>query len=256
MNPAEPQLLYLTWQDDFSRRIVPIGRLLKIQDGYEFAYIGAVRRAQALGFEPLLTFPELDTVYQSAKLPPLFSNRLMSASRQDFPEHLRRMALRVDQAEPFTVLARTGGRRESDKLEVFATPRVNDAHGEGLFLVRGVRHIPGADAALELLQVDERLYVLADLQNVVNPSALMVRDERMALLGYVPDYLAQELGVHRYPLHELQVRVLKVNPHPAPVHHRILCKFEYPHDPQRPLFSGPDYEPLCSSARPASATAA
>jgi hypothetical protein len=88
-----------------------VGRLLRVSDGYEFAYIGAVHRAQQLGFEPLLTFPSFDNVYRSSQLPPVFSNRLMNASRNDFAEHVARLALRVDEAEPFTVLARSAGRR-------------------------------------------------------------------------------------------------------------------------------------------------
>lgn len=256
MTSGHPNLLYLTWQDAFSRRIVPVGRLLKLEDGYEFAYIGAARRAQELGFEPLLSFPSLSTVYRSEKLPPLFSNRLMSASRKDLPDHLQRLALRVDEAEPFTVLARSSGRRESDKLEVFTPPHLDGSKAEGLFLVRGVRHTPGADAALVELNPGDMLYVAADVQNVVNPYALLLRDEQRRLLGYVPDYLAQEFGVHGYSPRVLDVHVLKVNPHPAPVHHRILCTFQYASDPANPLFSGADYEPLCEAATPTSATAA
>jgi hypothetical protein len=256
MTTVRPKLLYLTWQDAFSRRIVPVGRLLKLEDGYEFAYIGASRRAEELGFEPLLSFPNLGTIYRSEKLPPLFSNRLMSASRKDLPNHLQRLALRVDENEPFTVLARSSGRRETDKLEVFSPPRLDGGKAEGLFLVRGVRHTPGADAALVDLRQGDKLYVAADVQNEVNPHALLLRDEQRRLLGFVPDYLAQEFGMHGYSPRALEVRVLKVNPHPAPVHHRILCTFEYASDPANPLFSDTDYEPLSAAATPVSATAA
>lgn len=57
-----------------------------------------MRKAEALGFAQLLTFPELTSVYRSAHLPPLFSNRLMSASRRDFAEHLQRLGV----SEPAT----------------------------------------------------------------------------------------------------------------------------------------------------------
>jgi hypothetical protein len=116
--------LFVAWQDAESRKIIPIGRLLRLPDGYEFAYIGAVREAQQHGFEPLVTFPSLGQVYRSSQLPPVFSNRLMNASRQDLAAHLSRLALRPDEAEPFTILARSAGKRVTDRREVFAPPEV------------------------------------------------------------------------------------------------------------------------------------
>lgn len=232
-----------------------------MKDGYEFAYIGAAKRAESQGFRPLVTFPSMESVYRSTQLPPLFSNRLMSASRSDFAEHLSRLALQVDEAEPFTVLARSAGRRETDKLEVFALPRVVARNGventsDGVFLARGVRHIPHAEAAVEHLQVNAPLYVMADVQNPFNPNGLALRNESCQLLGYVPDYLAQELAQRQCLPELLRVSVLRTNPHPAPVHHRLLCHFELTHASAQPLFNGPDYQPLSDSATPHSASAA
>lgn len=253
---ASPQVLFVAWQDERSRKIVPVGRLLRISDGYEFAYIGAVDRARQLGFQPLLTFPEFESVYRSTELPPVFKNRLMSASREDFAAHVARLALRVDEAEPFTVLARSAGRRETDRLEVFAPPQIVGDNAQGLFLARGLRHIPHAEDATEQLTEQARLFVMADVQNDVNPEALGLRNEQCQLLGFVPDYLAHELARTTCPTSLLNVHVLRVNPRPAPVHHRLLCQFEYPHAKAPALFSGVDYEPLSSAATPHSASAA
>ena len=87
MTSAHPQRLFIAWQDPESRKIIPVGRLLRLQGGYEFAYIGSVHEARARGFAPLVTFPELGQVYRSVELPPLFSNRLMSSARRDFAEY-------------------------------------------------------------------------------------------------------------------------------------------------------------------------
>lgn len=213
-------------------------------------------KAQERGFEPLLTFPDLSAVYRSAQLPPVFSNRLMSASRQDFAEHLGRLGLSLEEWEPFTVLARSAGRRQTDRLEVFAPPQVVGDLAEGLFLVRGVRHVPGAEDAAEKLQEQARLYVMADVHNEINPAALALRNEQCQLLGYVPDYLAQELADRGCERSLLVVNALRINPRPAPVHHRLLCHFEYPRSAAPDLFTGPDYEPLPDATSPRSASAA
>lgn len=248
MKRPDSQLLFVAWQDAASGQIIPVGRLLRLEQGYEFAYIASVRKAEALGFAPLVTFPELASVYRSAQLPPLFSNRLMSASRRDFAEHLQRLGMSESEAEPFTILARSAGRRETDKLEVFAPPQVVGDIAEGVFLVRGLRHIPGAEAAAEQLQQGARLFVMVDVQNEVNPAALALRTERRELLGYVPDYLARELANHDLPGSLLQVEVKQVNPAPAPVHHRLLCQFKYSQQGGPELFTGADYQPVSSVA--------
>ena len=79
-------LLFVAWQDAESRRIVPIGRLLRRDGRYEFAYVNAVSDARALGFEALLTYPDLEEVYESRDLPPLFSNRLLPKRRPELAE--------------------------------------------------------------------------------------------------------------------------------------------------------------------------
>src|SRR5690606_4417967 len=135
--------------------------------------------------------------------------------------HLQRLGLSEAEAEPFTILARTAGRKQTDKLEVFAPPQVVNDTAEGLFLVRGLRHIPGAEDAAEQLAEGAALFVMADVQNDVNPAALALRSERRELLGFVPDYLARELANHALPARSLKVQVKRMNPAPAPVHQRL-----------------------------------
>ena len=248
-----PNILYLAWQAKESRRILPVGRLLRTEHGYEFAYIRAVRAAQALGFLPLMTFPDLDEVYRCAELPPLFSNRVMRPSRPDFRAHLAEFALSVQDNEPFTVLARSGGRRMTDELEVFAPPEVTPLGAEAFFLARGVRHIGGSEAALQDLAPGTGLYVNPEPTNPVNSAALLVQDTQGRTLGYVPDYLANELALSGGSASQLQVSTVKVNPDPAPVHHRLLCKYVCTGAPVHPLFTGEAYQPLPPAATPAHA---
>lgn len=240
--------LYVAWQDGGSRRIMPVGRLTRSGERYEFAYIQAARQAQEHGFEPLLSFPSLDSVYRSDFLPPLFRNRVMNRSREEFGEYAAELGLSPEQAEPVTVLARSGGRRSTDKLEVFAPPAATSQWVEGLFLARGVRHVAGSEAVIGALQVGDRLRVIEDHENPVNRLALEVADDAGQRFAYVPDYLASEIGRVGIDPAAMVVNVERINPDPAPVHHRVLCRFCFPADQGAELFGGQDYRPISPEA--------
>lgn len=65
--------LYLAWRQP-DHRWWPVGRLSHDASEYVFTYTkGAVSAAEG-GFRPLLSFPDLDDVYVSKKLFPLFGN--------------------------------------------------------------------------------------------------------------------------------------------------------------------------------------
>lgn len=253
-----PTKLFLTWQDTESRRFFPIGRLLRLESGYEFTYIHAVEEARKVGFEPLLSFPALDEVYRFRNLPALFSNRVMRPTRGDYPQHIRELGLTLagGPMEPLTILARSGGRRATDNLEVFAPPVIHSGQAEGLFFVRGMRHVPGSEQALANCSAGAHLCVMADVQNPVARHALALRTERGELIGYVPDYLAAELDRHHAPASALDTQVEQVNPAPATVQHRLLCRFTYPvagSVTEGLSFQGQRYQPLPRDASDAAA---
>jgi hypothetical protein len=243
-----PVVLFLAWQEPVTRKILPIARLLKHNGDYEFAYINAVEEATRLGFHPLLTFPDLDEVYITGELPPLFTNRLMPRTRPDFAGYLGELGLSVELAEPFAVLARSGGRRETDSLEVFSAP-LSCADGyEGFFLARGVRHLPESEIALASQKPGDRLYVMADVQNEANSAALLLRTASKHAVGYVPDHLANELHSANADLTTVEVAVSRVNPPPAPQLHRLLCHFSCPAPLGERLYRGHRYRPRSARA--------
>lgn len=246
MNP--PNHVYLAWQCAKTRNIVPVGRLLDLgSDGYEFSYIRSVERAQRLGFGPLVSFPDLDVTYRSDSLPALFSNRVMPLSRPDYPAFVSELGLTKD-ANVLQVLGRSGGRRTTDELEVFSPPtEMANGTSEMYVLVRGVRHVPGAEKAIENLQPGQRLLVLSDEQNDHGTHAKLLRTDGTELVGYLPDYLAQALDLRdEAGLSDLLVTVEKVNPPPAPVHHRLLCRVTFP--TSGVLFRGDEYAPIGAGA--------
>jgi hypothetical protein len=189
-----PQLLYVAWQDPNTRRILPVARVaLDAQGWQEFAYIRGAEEAQRYGFLPLLSFPDVRQVYRSREPLPLLQNRLLQRNRPDYDEYLSQLGLDTLSAEPFTVLGRSGGRRATDKLELFSPPaKTEDGRLGCMVFARGVRHVPGADEAITTLDPGTVLQVVMDPENQFNPKALKLRRGEISL-GYLPDYLASEL---------------------------------------------------------------
>src|SRR4051812_47913042 len=98
MNMEKP-VIYLAWQDTVkTRRWFPVGRLRQVEDGqYEFVYSRGFEEArQFAGMQPILGFPEENRCYLSASLLPLFQNRLMSPSREEYRAYIERLGLARD----------------------------------------------------------------------------------------------------------------------------------------------------------------
>lgn len=222
--------LFVHWLDPARRLLMPVGRLVRTRDAggdvYEFVYIAGALEAREHGFLPFLAFPEMGRLYRSRALFPFFANRLMPASRPDYREYLRSLALEGEDPDDLTILGRGGGRRETDRIELTAAPTRDEATGEytTLFAARGLSHFPGAEARALLLRPGDRLWWMLDAQNEVNPNAVALRTEDRCLVGYLPDYLATdivELVARRKPM---QVHVEHVNPPPVPLHYRLFCR--------------------------------
>ncbi len=77
-----PKTLLLAWKDPISHSWFTIGRLIFEENNYKFVYTQGVKEAQQkCAFKPLSSFPCLHEVYTSTELFPVFSNRLMSTSK-------------------------------------------------------------------------------------------------------------------------------------------------------------------------------
>lgn len=235
--------LYVAWQDPVSRAISPVAALIRLEDGtYEFRYL---RQADVLpGFRPFVAFPDLHRVYRSRDLFPFFENRLPPKERSDFPAFVASLDLPVD-ADPFEILARTQGRRATDTVEVFAEPVADETCRVVVrFLVRGVRHIPDAQDAIDDLAPRDELRVLPDPQNAVDRFAVLLRTNDVRLVGWIPAYLTRL--VHGSLAHGsgASVVVERIGDRSGPVHHRLLCRLEADWPQPGPVLSGPEFDLL------------
>ena len=136
------RLLFVAWQNPVTRRFYPVARLAQIegdgcQDCFEFAYIRGTQQAD--GFQPFVSFPNLDQVYRGKVLFPMFANRLLSSNRSDFPEYIAQLGLPPATISPITILSRSAGRRTTDTLELFPLPEWwKSSHGQPVVLESGV----------------------------------------------------------------------------------------------------------------------
>jgi hypothetical protein len=241
----EPPALFVNWQDEASRQIFPVGRLITLAGGagYEFAYIEAVRDAQRLGFAPFQAFPEFGHVYRTPELPAFFRNRLLQSGRPDYPQYLQELGLEAATATPIEILARSGGRRVTDPLEVFAELVPSGDRFEAHFFVRGIRYLTGAEDAALQLQPGDRLRLHHEPSNEFNTNAHLVICHDGRAVGYVPDYLADDLKALVEQDNSLRVEVVRVNQPPAPSQQRLLCKLSISADAPRP-HRGPRFDPI------------
>ena len=228
--------LYVVWQDSASRRYFPVGRLRRREEApekfYEFVYTRGVDVARQSGFEPFLAFPEIGQEYLSTQLFPFFLNRLLPTSREDYPDYVNRLGLSSHSASEMEILARSGGRRATDSIELFAPPRrENSADGQKqvlvyLFLAHGTRHMRECARTLIQTHLDAGapLHAVHDLQNRVDPRALVLRTGDYCCVGFIPRYLLDDVWKLLENGDQLSVTVEQINRPPAPVQQRVLCR--------------------------------
>ena len=243
--------LFVSWRSPETRAVLPVARIVFHPDRalYEFAYIRAAEQAREQGFFPFLEFPDLHRAYLSQKPFPLLANRLMPQGRPEHAGFLASLGL-PSSAHPMQILARSGGQRTTDQIALFPMP-TPDANGCYLTycLVQAIRYMPqpATEERIDRLQPGEKLFMMWDAQNQVDPMAITLRTEDNHLVGYLPAYLAGDAWKLTTGCGTLNVQVEQVNPPPAEVHHRLLVRITtcWPED-FRP-FSDEKFHPLATA---------
>ena len=104
----------------------PIGRL-EFDDGiYRFVYTKGARTAT--GFTPFSGMEDLEEIYDSNELFPVFANRLLPHSRPEYEAYLRWSGFDpANPPDPIAVLGVTEGIRRTDMIELFPCPVPDEA---------------------------------------------------------------------------------------------------------------------------------
>lgn len=249
---SDPPILFVAWQHPVERKFHVVGRLRRTRHepdtGYEFVYVrGAEEARDRHGFRPFFAFPRLDTVYHSDTLFPFVANRILRSTRRDYPAYIQELGLTPEEASPERILSRSGGKRMTDYVEIFAPPQPNPETGldEMFFLLRGLRYMPpGAGERIAALRSGEQLFCMLDFQNLYNCRAIALRTADNHLLGYAPDYLTEDVERLREERARLTVVVDRVNPPPAPQGHRLLCRLQARWPEDRAPFSDERFQSL------------
>jgi hypothetical protein len=240
--------LFVAWQDEKSRQWAPVGRLTHEEDGlYQFAY---TRGAKDPRFVPFGAMRELKSIYKSETLFPIFSNRVLAKNRPEYSEYLRWLNLTEDKYDVLEELARTGGLRATDSLELFPCPEpTKEKNYEVYFFCRGFRHLHEENQKRACqLKSGERLYLMRDLQNPSDPKAWLMRtDDPITLVGYVPRYYSSEFTalINSFYLEPKNVNVMieRVNLE-APAQYRVLCKLISPWPENFSPCSADEFQPI------------
>ena len=246
--------LFLSWQDQSSRLWFPIGRLTFDGSTYRFVYVKGAQEAQKqCGLEPLWLFPDLDRVYESPELFPIFANRMLRRSRPDYPDFIQWLNIPAEEKDEITLLGRSGGQRATDSFEVFPSPEPdNEGFYHLYFFVHGIRHRPAeSQHRLERLNSGDSLLLMHDFQNPYDNRALLLRTDDGYNVGYCPRYLLEDVfkllrqtsGAEQ----TVNVTVERVNLPPIPIQFRLLCKLKAPWPEGFQPFSGSIYQPIESA---------
>jgi hypothetical protein len=246
--------LFLAWQDTGpSRAWFPIGRLDADlpRSRFTFGYThGAERASHEAGLRPLESFPDFKQIYQSNELFPLFRNRVMDEGRVDFVEYLHQLDIDPNDANPINILAVTGGKRQTDNLQVF--PKIERQADDRFccrFFIHGNRYAnAAAQTAYNLLKAGDQLRIALELNNPATRLALQLETSDYHMIGWAPRYLIGDLkkAIDDSP-DAVTGTVVKVNPAPAPANQRVLVELtgRLPHG-HSPM-SDPDFQLISAS---------
>jgi len=218
--------LGLSWQNSETREWFPIARLTFQNKKYSFQYTKGALEANKLGFKGLAGFKDFNKIYHSDEIFPVFQNRIMNKSRPDREEFLSWLDLEKDESSQFEELARTGGIKATDSLQLYPVPFLDNDSYKVQFFVHGVSHLPdNYKDCTNNLKTGDKLFLASDLQNEQDQNALLLRtNDPIQLVGYCPKFFAKDFKIlfDRSP-NNFKVKVVKLNLD-APEQLRLLCE--------------------------------
>lgn len=184
--------LYLIWKCSSNRRQYIVGQLTK-NGWYEFKYCEDIEEAIKVGFKLLVSFENLDTIYKSENLFPVFASRLPDRKRKDIGKILEKYNLK--EYDSYQLLKKSGAKLPIDNLQ-FIDPILDyESSFEKSFYIAGVRYYLGCKGnqcidAIQITRGDEVFFV-HEKSNQYDNNAICVVNKQQQVLGYVPRYYAE-----------------------------------------------------------------
>lgn len=218
--------LILVWQNPASRRFTKVGQLDSLPESrFAFHYFPEI--ADVKDFVPLDEFPSLNHAYVSDEVPAFFANRILSAERRGYNKYLTWLGIeQVDgSAIPFEFLARSGGGRATDTFHVVDLPIKGSTTFTSRFFISGIRYLSDAARILGEIHDGSALTLELDEANEANPKAVLIDTVDGSKIGYVPDWLCQDIHGLIKDGWALTAVAERVNPD-APAHVRVLCRVD------------------------------
>lgn len=217
--------LYVAWQEPQTRTWLVVGQLTYHRDKhvYQFSYTKGAQKSPH--FVPFARMKNLYQPYFATELFPVFANRLLSKSRPEYQAYLQWLNIpSIEQDNRLLLLARSGGKRATDSLEVFPS---HERHAEGIeefyFFSRELRHLPTETLdRINHLRPGEPLLLVPEPHN--QAYAIALPTDESVKVGYCPPYLAKPLW--RQIEYHIWLKVAKVNQE-APLQFRLLCRWAF-----------------------------
>ncbi|WP_248466121.1 HIRAN domain-containing protein [Pectobacterium versatile] len=218
--------VYVAWQAPDTRDWHVVGNLQERNSGYVFKYTkGSLKSSKFTKFSGMTDFHE---TYVSKELFPLFKNRLLSSKRPEYPRFIKWLGFEDESVNLIDILARSGGLRSTDQLQIFKKIEVDsDGQFEHFFFLHGLSYLNSmANDRVSELQPGQILRFCLDIQNEYDCDAVVVRADKPAeIIGYCPRYLSND--IKKMLLNDSKSVTLAVEriSDDAPHSYRLLCKF-------------------------------
>jgi hypothetical protein len=221
--------LLVVWKNPNNHNWMPVGRLSYAHKYFVFNYTRGAKKLFNQGeFIPFGNMTDIDATYESEELFPIFKNRLLTKSRPEYKDYVNWLGLTEDKIEPLLELARSGGIRATDQLQLFPIPENYDGKYLLYFFSHGIRHLSKIYIQrVNDLKENDQLYLMKDIQNSMDVHALALRTEDpVEIVGYTPRFLARDINkLLDLETEKVNVGVERVNLD-APAQYRLLCKLE------------------------------
>jgi len=222
--------LFLAWREPVKREWIVVGKLWQKENKYYFGYTKGVKKAKESGnFNEFGVMQDIDKIYVSNELFPIFKNRILNRSRPEYSQYIKWLGFENKEVSPLDELSRTNGLRATDSLQIFEKPKPKDGKFIIYFFSHGIRHLPKTyQERIEHLKENERLYIAKDVQNEFDKYALLLRTaDPVEIVGYIPRFYTKDINklLELNGNKEVKVSIEKINLN-APKQFQLLCKLE------------------------------